>query len=124
MRSLTHDSYSDESRLIAALCYLFLLVMPVLVLVSDLRRQRFLRYHGYQGLAVGVVLLLLYVLVIPLAIWVFLHIPCIGWTFACAAPFIYLGGFGLQLYWAYLAYQGRIFSIPVVGDVVSSSLRD
>lgn len=124
MNSYPGDSYSSESRLIAALCYAFLVVVPALVLVSDLRRQRFLRYHGYQGLAAGVVLLVLYLLLIPGATWVLLHVPCIGWTFACLAPFIYLAGLGLQLYWAYLAYQGHVFTIPILGDLASSYLQD
>ncbi len=124
MNGHTDGSYSNEARLIAALCYVFLIVMPVLVLVSDLRQQRFLKYHGYQGLAAGLVLLALYLLVIPGSAWVLLHIPCVGWTFACLAPFLYLGGVGLQLYWAYLAYQGHVFSIPILGNLASSSMHD
>lgn len=122
------DSYSandsSESRLIAALCYVFLIVVPVLVLVSELRGKRFLRYHGYQGLVVGVVLLFLYLLLIPGATWILLHIPLIGWAFACLAPFIYVAGLGLQLYWAYLAYQGQLFSIPILGAIAGASMQE
>ena len=117
-------AYSSESRLIAALCYVFLIVVPVLVLLTDLRRRRFLRYHAYQGLAAGVVFLALYLLVIPGATWLLVNIPCVGWAFACLAPFLYLGGLALQLYWAYLAYQGHVFSIPILGDLASSSMQD
>jgi len=116
--------YSSESRLIAALCYVFPVVVSALVLVSELRGKRFLRYHGYQGLATGVVLLVLYLLLIPGATWVLLHVPCLGWAFACLAPFIYIAGIGLQLYWAYLAYQGHLFSIPILGAMASASMHD
>lgn len=122
--SYSGESYSSESRLIAALCYIFLIVVPVLVLVTELRRQRFLRYHGYQGLAMGVVTLAAYLLLIPGATWLLLHIPCVGWAFACLAPFLYLAGFGLQLYWGYLAYQGHIFSIPLLGNLANSSMQE
>ncbi len=124
MEDHTGESYSSESRLVAALCYVFLVVVPALVLVSELRRQRYLRYHGYQALALGVVLLALYFVLLPGATWVLLHIPCIGWSFACLAPFVYVALFGLQLYWAYLAYQGHVFSIPVLGDLATSYLGD
>jgi uncharacterized membrane protein len=117
-------SHSNESRLLAALCYLFLVVGPVLILLTDLRRQHFLRYHAYQGLAVGIALLVMYLLVLPLGAWILLNVPCIGWTFACLAPFLYLAGLGLQLYWAYLAYQGQTFSIPILGNIVIASMRE
>lgn len=122
--SYSSESYSSESRLIAALCYVFLVAVPVLVLVTELRRQRFLRYHAYQGLAVGVVSLAAYLLLIPGSTWLLFHIPCVGWAFACLAPFLYLAGIGLQLYWAYLAYQGHIFSIPVLGSLANSSMQE
>ena len=115
---------SSEARLIASLCYIFLIVVPVLVLLTELRRHRFLRFHGYQGLGAGVVLVVLYLHVIPGITWVLVHVPCIGWAFACLVPFVYLGSFGLQLYWAYLAYQGHLFSIPVLGDIARSSMQD
>lgn len=124
MSSLSPNYYSGESRLIAALCYVFLIVVPVLVLVSELRGNRFLRYHGYQGLAAGVVFLVAYLLLIPGATWILLNIPCIGWTFACLAPFIYIAGLGLQFYWAYLAYQGQLFSIPIISEIASAHMQD
>lgn len=124
MSSYPNASYSSESRLLAALCYLFLVAVPVLVLLTDLRRQRFLRYHAYQGMVVGLVLLFVYLLLVPVFTWILLNIPCIGWTFACLAPFLYLGLFALQLYWAYLAYQGHLFSIPILGTIASASLRE
>jgi uncharacterized membrane protein len=117
-------SNSSESRLLAALCYLFLVAAPVLILLTELRRQHFLRYHAYQGLAAGITLLVMYLLVVPLGTWILLNIPCIGWTFACLAPFLYLGGLGLQLYWAYLAYHGHTFSIPILGSIASASMRE
>ncbi|MGI5835897.1 MAG: hypothetical protein ACOX87_05310 [Chloroflexota bacterium] len=124
MSSFSPNYHSSESRLIASLCYVFLIVVPVLVLVSDLRGNRFLRYHGYQGLATGVLFLVAYLLLIPGATWILLNIPCIGWSFACLAPFIYVAGFGLQFYWAYLAYQGQLFSIPIISAIASAYVQD
>jgi uncharacterized membrane protein len=124
MRGYPGASNSSESRLLAALCYLFLVAAPVLILLTELRRQQFLRYHAYQGLAVGVTLLTMYILVLPMGTWILLNIPCVGWVFACLAPFLYLAGLGLQLYWAYLAYHGNSFSIPVLGNIASASARD
>jgi uncharacterized membrane protein len=62
--------------------------------------------------------------VLPTATWILLHVPCIGWTFACLTPFLYLAGLGLQLYWAYLAYHGHTFSIPILGNIVTASMRE
>ena len=124
MSSYPRQSYSSESRLLAALCYIFLVAVPVLVLLMEMRRQRFLRYHAYQGLAVGMAFLVVYLLVIPIGTWILMHLPCIGWAFACLAPFVYLAGFGLQVYWAYLAYQGHLFSVPLFGAIANSSLQD
>lgn len=111
---------SSESRLLAALCYLILLIVPALVLATELRRGRFLRYHAYQGLVAGVVLATLYLLIIPGTISLFIQIPCLGWVFACLAPFVYLAIFAVQLFWAYMAYQGQLFSIPILGPIAAS----
>lgn len=123
MESYSNGS-SSESRLLAALCYLILLIVPALVLATDLRKGHFLRYHAYQGLAAGVVLAALYLLIIPGTTWFFIQIPCLGWVFACLAPFVYLAVFAVQLFWAYMAYQGQLFSIPILGPIATSAMGE
>lgn len=96
------DEITSNDKLLAALSYPLGLVAIIILLVEDMKSRPFQKYHAVQALAVNVVLV---VVSIILGI-----IPVVG----CIVPLIWL----VTFYWAYKAYQGEYFDIPVVTDFV------
>lgn len=90
-----------NDKLLAALTYP-IPIIGIVILVSDsMKNNPFLRVHAVQSIALGVVLLI--------AGFIIGLIPIIG----CIVPLVWLG---ITLYYAYQAYQGKHFSIPLVTD--------
>lgn len=92
---------TSDDKLWALLAYLFSPIVPVLILLMEDKKNRpFIKYHNMQALLVGAVNVLIAVLlgwlVFPLCINTILTIALI--------------------YWAIKAYQGEMFTIPVVTD--------
>jgi uncharacterized membrane protein len=104
---------SNENRLLAALGYPFGII-AIIVLVTDMKNNRFMKYHAVQALffylAVFVVLvgtgILLAILGSISAGFLFLGV---------LYPLVGLAWFVLTLYAAVQAYNGKMYSIPVVG---------
>lgn len=106
---------AGENRLLAALGYPIWIVALVVV-VTDLKKDPFLRYHGWQALFWGLAWFVL---------WVGLSV--VGLVLS-AVPFLgalvsFLTGVVLWLAWLVLsvlfavrAYQGERFEVPVVAN--------
>ncbi|OQY91543.1 MAG: hypothetical protein B6D39_06820 [Anaerolineae bacterium UTCFX2] len=96
----TLDVTSDD-KLWAALSYVFSPVIPIIMLlIEDKKSRSFIKFHAVQSLVIGVVL--------------FIVVPIIAtFTFGCGFILWFI-----MLYWAYKAYQGEVFNIPVVTDLI------
>ncbi len=93
-----------ESNVAAALAYLPILAI-VWLLVEPYSKDRFIKFHSLQSVALAVVS-------IGLSI-VLLIIPIIGWVLL---PFLQLGVFVAAVICAVKAYQKEKFKLPVLGD--------
>lgn len=94
------DVTSDD-KLWSALAYIFTPIIPIILLVLEDKKNRpFIRFHAFQSLVVGVALIIL----IPI-----IAVP----TFGCGS-ILWL----ITFYWAYKAYQGETFDIPVVTQFI------
>ena len=90
------DVTSDD-KLMAALAYIFSPLVPViLLLLEDKKNRPFIKYHTFQSLAIGIVM----IIVVPILA---------AFTLGCGG-ILWL----VMFYWAYRAYQGEMFEIPVV----------
>jgi uncharacterized membrane protein len=97
------DEVTSDDRLWSALAYVFSpLVSIILLLMEDKKARPFVRYHAYQSLVLGIAV---WILVVILS-----FIPVIG----CITPFLWI----LMLYFAYKAYQGEYFTVPVITEFV------
>ena len=97
--STSRDTSND--KLLAALSYP-IPIIGIVILVSDtMKNDPFLRTHAVQSIALGVVLLII------------TTVLGISLILACLAPIVWLVP---TLYYAYQAYQGKSFSIPVITD--------
>lgn len=90
------NEINDQDKLMAALAYPIGIVAIVILLVEDMKKRPFQKYHAVQALAVNVILIVLSIV--------------LGWTviLACVPLLLWL----VTLYWAYKAYQAEYFEIP------------
>jgi uncharacterized membrane protein len=96
-------SVSSDDKLWAALSYIFSPIVPIiLLLMEDKKNQPFIKFHAVQSLAIGIVL----IIVVPILAML---------TFGCGAIIWFI-----MFYWAYKAYQGVMFDIPVVTNFIKS----
>ena len=95
------DVTSDD-KLWAALGYPIGLIALIMLFVEEKKARPFIKYHAVQSLAANVVFVLISII---------LGFTVVG---ALCAPLLWLVFF----YWAYKAYQGEMFEIPVVTNFI------
>ncbi|MFH0884386.1 MAG: hypothetical protein V1861_01615 [Candidatus Micrarchaeota archaeon] len=110
MASTTVSGLSNESKVWAALCYVFPILMFILVYVmEDKKKDKFVLFHAWQSLLAG------------LAGWVVAMVLAVV-TFGIGGlcfPVVWLA----LLYFAYKAYQGERFVLPVVGEYAEKQMK-
>jgi uncharacterized membrane protein len=91
---------SNDSRLWAAVGYP-IWILPVLVLLTEKKSDKWLLFHAYQALIFGVALF------VVVMVTSFVFLGCLIWPL----------GFLAQLYFGYKAYKGEKFKLPAIGDM-------
>ncbi len=114
---MTSDQPTPGQRLLAGLGYPFVLLL-LIVLLTDQKEIRFLRFHAVQALVVGIsgavvgtavgILLLLPMMVFP---------PL--WPLALGVPIVLVGVILLAYLCGYRAYRGELFVVPVVATLTA-----
>ncbi len=107
---------SQENRALAALGYPIWIV-AVVVLLTDMKQNRFMKTHAVQALGYAVAWFVIFV-----AFSIITIIPFVGWALLFLWPFLWLAWFILALYYAYQVYQGKTFAIPVVSQFTARYL--
>ena len=97
--TVSPDATSDD-KLWAALGYPIVLIAIIMLLMEDKKKRAFIKYHAVQSIGANVVLIVVSIIV---------SLVTLGFGGLCV-PLLWL----VFLYWAYLAYQGQLFEIPVV----------
>jgi uncharacterized membrane protein len=99
------------NRLLAALAYPIWIIALIIVL-TDMKKDPFMRHHGWTALFWSIAWLVIYVAVAILA-----KIPFLGWLGALLlGPILWLVWLASSIYYAYQTYQGKSFTIPIVSD--------
>ncbi|HEY3248273.1 MAG TPA: DUF4870 domain-containing protein [bacterium] len=103
------SSTSNENRLLAALGYPIWIV-AVVVLLTDMKNNRFMKVHAVQALGLFVAFI-----IIRVAIGIIAGLGSLYglYTLESLAWLVYVI---LALVYAYRAYQGQTFSIPVISQ--------
>ncbi len=100
---MADETVSNDEKLWAALSYIFAPIVGIIILLmEDKKKVAFLKFHAVQSIALSIV-----VFVVAMA----LTFVTLGLGGICA-PALYLAFF----YWAYLAYQGQMFNVPLLTD--------
>ncbi|HEV8338262.1 MAG TPA: DUF4870 domain-containing protein [bacterium] len=113
MQQPSTQPVSNENRLLAALGYPFGII-AIIVLLTDMKNNRFMKYHAVQAL-----LLILAAIVVfggaSIIIGILTQISLAFAFFGFLIPLVWLGWIVLTIYYAVQAYNGKVFSIPVIG---------
>jgi uncharacterized membrane protein len=117
---MTEEQITDNDKLLAAVSYIFW-PLAVIILLSETNKERpFQRYHAIQALGFGVAATAVYavfgcfygiIVAIASAIADFL-----GSILSCLTAPIWLIPVALAFWFAYRAYQGEKFEIPVLTE--------
>ncbi|MDK1028713.1 MAG: DUF4870 domain-containing protein [Anaerolineae bacterium] len=95
------DATSDD-KLWAALGYPIGLIAIIMLLMEDKKARPFIKYHAVQSIAANIAFIIISII---------LGITVVG---GVCVPFLWLVFF----YWAYKAYQGELFEIPVITNFI------
>ncbi len=111
MQQPSTQPVSNENRLLAALGYPFGII-AIIVLVTDMKNNRFMKYHAVQAL-----FFILAIIVVDIALSILASIATpLAFLVVLVFPLASLAWFILTIYYAVQAYNGKMFSIPVVGS--------
>ncbi|MBN1305445.1 MAG: DUF4870 domain-containing protein [Anaerolineales bacterium] len=97
------DITSDD-KLWAALGYPIGIIALIMLLMEEKKVRPFIKYHAVQSIAANIIFVLISIL---------LGITVVG---ALCAPLLWLVFF----WWAYKAYQGEYFEIPVITNFIKN----
>ena len=111
----TSGGITDQDKLMAALAYIIGLIVPLIILLTDAKNLAYQRYHAIQSLGLSAAVFVAFI-VLCIVVTVLQFIPVQGQVIGCLMIFVYLIPLALMVYYAYKAYQGEYFVIPVVTD--------
>jgi uncharacterized membrane protein len=115
---MTEEQLNDNDKLFAALSYVFWPV-AVIVLLSETNKTRpFQRHHAIQALAFGVAAFVVLFAFVCIDVVIGQISGFLGTLFSCLTLPVWLIPFGIAIWFAYRAYQGEQFEIPVVTEFV------
>ena len=114
---VTEKTVSSEEKLWGALTYIIGIIMPLLVLLTDKKESRFLRFHSYQSLFLSAAMVVFY---IGLAIVNVIVGFIAGLLALLLLPLYFLPALAL-LFMAWQAYQGKPYRLPVIGNFAAKT---
>ena len=107
------DDLTQNDRVMAALSYPIPIVAIVISLVEEMKARPFQKYHAVQALAANAVLWTAIILLSCVLGTLSFFVGAVCGTLAFLLWFV-------TLYWAYQAYQGLYFEIPVLTQFLQS----
>lgn len=104
MSNESMNEVTSDDKLWAALGYPIVLVAIIVLLMEDKKNRPFIKFHAVQSIAANVVFFI---------VGTILSVVTLGFGGLCV-PLLWF----VFLYWAYKAYQGEMFDIPVVTNFI------
>lgn len=100
---------SQSNRILAALAYP-IWIIALIIVVTDLKKDPFMRLHGWQGLFWAIAWVVVHFAWIIVA-----SLPLLHWLFVFY-PLLWPAFLGLSIYYAIQTYNAKPFSIPFVSE--------
>ncbi len=112
---------SDDTKLIGALCYIIGIIVPLYVLLTEKKNDKFLAFHAWQSLLITVVWFVVYsiIMVGTLVLGFALAFVTAGFgtmIIPCVMLVVLLVLLVMIVFLAWKAYQGERYKLPVLGD--------
>jgi len=101
----------DNDKIIAAASYVFWILLGAIILLTDMKNKPFLRFHAYQSITFGLILMVGWIIAGVLSIVV------VG---ICLMPILFL----IPFYPAYLAYSKGTFRLPLITDLTYNLFKE
>ena len=95
-----------------ALAYITIIPAIVFLVLEPYNKNRFIRFHSFQCIFFAAAWTLLWIVLNIVA-----HIPLLGWLSILIWPLVGLAGFVIWIVLVLKAYQGRMFKLPVIGEM-------
>ena len=106
-----------EKNIAGMLCYLGGFITGIIFLLIE-KDNRFVRYHALQSIILFAVLVIFSIILTVVSM-----IPVIGfigWIIGLFLPLVYLI---LWIYTMVMAYQGKWFKLPMIGNIAEQQLN-
>jgi len=100
-----------------ALAYVTIVPAIVFLVLAPYNKNRFIRFHSFQCIFFAAAWTLLWIVLNIVA-----HIPLLGWLSILIWPLVGLAGFVIWIVLVLKAYQGRMFKLPVIGDMAEKQV--
>ena len=101
-----------SDTLAGALAYFTIIPAIVFLLIEPYNRRRFVRYHAFQSIFFAVACM-----VISFALRIVGFMPVLRWSTLVLWPLLWLAELVVWLICVLKAYQGRMFKLPVIGNL-------
>jgi uncharacterized membrane protein len=111
MEMVSEKTVPRESRLWAALCYIIVVLIPLIILVTDKKRDRFVAFHAFQSIMLLAAAFVYSIVLSVLAMVLESIMPVLGLVLL---P-LYLLALYLFLAYAWKAYRGQKPMFPMTG---------
>lgn len=111
---------TDNDKLLGALCYIFWFLIPIIILVTDMKNSRFAKAHAYQGLVfagIGIGFYIVYGIFMII-------VGAIAWFLSCILWVGYFVPFVLALYIAYRTFTQGDVQFPYLTDLTRQVFKD
>ncbi len=109
-------SVSDDGKLFGALCYIIGIIVPLFVLFTEKKNDKFLVFHAWQSLMLSVAMIAVW-MVFAIGITIISVITLgYGGVLGCLALPLAAVFFIAVLFTAYKAYLGEMYKLPMIGD--------
>ena len=110
---------TENDKLISALGYIFWFIVPIIVLLTEMKDSTFNRIHAFQGLVFGGVGVVFFILYTCVTFVITAAVPPLG----CILWLGYFLPFALGLYYAYKTYSAGQVEFPYLSQVTRSLFR-
>ena len=105
MQSAPVSDVTSDDKLWAMLCYVIPVIVPIIVLVMEDKKNRpFIKAHAMQSLVWGIFYFIVGLVIGVITLGIGTCLIPIGWI--------------LAIYWGIQAYNGKMVNIPVITDFI------
>lgn len=114
---------AGAANVLGAICYIPILgtVLALIILVTNMRRNKFMEYHAWQGGAFSVLAPFVTIFIWPLVqalLEIGLGFPPFTWLFWLVGKVLWISLLVLIVWYAYLATLKEYFEVPVILSIV------